>query len=468
MKWGEDVIERLYFVGIGGIGMSGLARYAKQLGLDVAGYDKTQTALTAQLEEEGISIGFDSDTLHFNQWFDPEKNKATGVVRTPAVPGTHPIFERITTLQLTVLKRSEMLGLIAQNFETFAVAGTHGKTTTTAMLTHLLANTPGGCNAFLGGIMVSTGSNVVLNKASKRLVVEADEFDRSFLHLNPTHAVITSMDPDHLDVYGDGEGFVAGFDTFSKQVTDTVVHESSIAANRLGLQYGCAPSREAAATLDYAAINPRTQNGWLIADVKMRDEWFEAVKFPMPGVHNLSNALAALCLADLAGISRVECLQRIGTFQGIHRRFAYHIREPHGTYIDDYAHHPNEIRAVLDAIRLHHPGKSIAAIFQPHLYSRTRDHMHEFAAVLSEFDRIYLLPICPAREEPIPGIDSQSLFENILNPCKHLISIERIFDNLKEHPPEVLLTIGAGDIDRCVNPLSEWLKQDLHRFKQLE
>ncbi len=468
MKWGEKTVDRLYFVGIGGIGMSGLARYARQLGLEVAGYDKTQTALTRALEKEGISIGFEENLDHFNHWFDPIESERTGIVRTPAVPRNHPLFDRIAELALPVIKRSKMLGAVAQNFETFAVAGTHGKTTTTAMLTHLLADTPGGCNAFLGGILASTGSNVLLNPESKRLVVEADEFDRSFLQLNPTHAVITSMDPDHLDIYGDADGFRAGFAAFGEQVTGHVVRESALTSAEADLTYGCATNRQTANHLDYAASNPRIESGWMVADIKMRDEWFESVKFPMPGMHNLSNALAALSLADLAGANRGACMKSMGMFGGIHRRFAYHIRESHGTYIDDYAHHPKEISAVLEAVRLHHPEKSITAIFQPHLYSRTRDHMMEFAEILSEFDRILLLPIYPAREEPINGIDSQSLFENILNPSKHLTSIERIFDNLKEHPPEVLLTIGAGDIDRLVQPLSDWLREDSQRFKPFE
>jgi UDP-N-acetylmuramate--alanine ligase len=468
MKWGEQTIDRLYFIGIGGIGMSGLARYAKQIGLDVAGYDKTRTALTHELGQEGISIGFEDSTDHFNHWFEPAAHKSTGIVHTPAVPSSHSLFERVSALGLPVLKRSEMLGAIARRFETFAVAGTHGKTTTTAMLTHLLENTPGGCNAFLGGILSSTGSNVLLNPKSTRLVVEADEFDRSFLQLNPTHAVITSMDPDHLDIYGDADGFKAGFEAFSAQVTGNVIRESAIGSNESGLTYGCVSDRNAADRLDFAASQPRTENGWMVADIKLRDEWFESVKFPMPGIHNLSNALAALSLADLAGANRADCMETIGSFRGIHRRFVYHIRESYGAYIDDYAHHPEEISALLEAVRLHHPGKSITAIFQPHLYSRTKDHMTEFAEILSQFDRIILLPIYPAREEPIKGIDSQSLFENILNPCKHLVSIERIFDNLKEHPPEILLTIGAGDIDRSVKPLSDWLKQDFRRFKKTE
>ena len=468
MKWEKQTVHRLYFVGIGGIGMSGLARYARQLGLDVAGYDKTDTALTHELKKEGISIGFEENLDHFNRWFDRNERERTGIVRTPAVPTNHPLFDRITELALPVLKRSEMLGAIAQSFETFAVAGTHGKTTTTAMLTHLLAESPGGCNAFLGGILASTGSNVLLNPESRRLVVEADEFDRSFLQLNPTHAVITSMDPDHLEVYGDADGFRAGFAAFGKQVSGTLIRESALASSEAELTYGCASDRQIANQLDYAASQPRIESGWMVADIKMRDEWFDSVKFPMPGMHNLSNALAALSLADLAGANREDCMQSIGHFKGIQRRFAYHIRESHGTYIDDYAHHPKEISAVLAAIQLHHPGKSITAIFQPHLYSRTRDHMMEFAEILSQFDRVLLLPIYPAREEPINGIDSQSLFENILNPSKHLTSIERIFDNLKEHPPEVLLTIGAGDIDRLVQPLSDWLREDYQRFKPFE
>ena len=292
-------------------------------------------------------------------------------------------------------------------------------------------------------------------------VVEADEFDRSFLHLHPTHAAITSADPDHLDIYGDVASFHEGFRAFAERISGTLFLEADVHIEGVtGKRYGVTTSRQEAEAWHAAATALRIEDGWLTGDVWIGEGWHEDVRFPLAGVHNVKNALAALCLAEAAGASVEGSLQQLAAFQGIERRFAYHVRADHGIYIDDYAHHPVELEAAIAAVRLHHPGREITGIFQPHLFSRTRDNLVEFGQALAQLDRIFLLPIYPAREAPIPGIDSQALFENIPHPHKYLIESNQIFDNLKAYPPDVLMTLGAGDIDRCVQPLAHWLKED--------
>ncbi len=433
-----------YFIGIGGIGMSAIARYLHAEGVTVAGYDRTDSELIAQLKASGMSISAgasEAEALaHFNRWLDEVPHERALVVRTPAVPDDFPVLVRTRESGCRMGKRSEVLGWLTENAPTLAVAGTHGKTTTSALLAHLMNGQPSGCRAFIGGILVGTQSNTVWSPNAEWTVVEADEFDRSFLHLHPTHAAITSADPDHLDIYVRIEGVT-------------------------GKRYGVTTSRQEAESWHAAATALRIEDGWLTGDVSIGGGWHEGVRFPLAGVHNVKNALAAVCLAEAAGAAVEACLQRLGAFQGIERRFAYHVRADHGIYIDDYAHHPVELEAAIAAVRLHHPGREITGIFQPHLFTRTQDNLIEFGRALAQLDRVFLLPIYPAREVPIPGIDSQALFENIPHPHKYLIESNQIFDNLKAYPPDVLMTLGAGDIDRCVQPLAHWLKEDPHRFK---
>ena len=458
-------ISTVYFIGIGGIGMSALARYLKrQLGLNVAGYDRIESPLTEALMAEGIVVNHNHDQVP--AFIDSLPPESLLVVRPPAVPLDHPHHIALAKKGTSIMKRSELLGSIVAENPTLAVAGTHGKTTTTAILAHLLAGCPGKCNAFLGGIAAGVESNLYLDINAAWTVVEADEFDRSFLHLHPQHAIVTSLDPDHLDIYGDEKTFRDAFHSFSQQVEHGCLVHSDIAWGEPEAErYGIASNRKEAQRLAYAAINPQILHGVWTADVKLGSHWMAEVEFPMPGLHNVSNALAALALAHKAGAPMEICRDRLTTFQGIHRRFTYHINEEAGVYIDDYAHHPSELRAAIQTTRMQHPGKAITGIFQPHLYSRTQDHLMEFAAVLGTLDHVILLPIYAAREVPIPGIDSQRLYDNIPNTTKHLIDSERIFDCLKAHPPEVLITLGAGDIDRCAAPLKLWLLEDLNRFK---
>ena len=461
-------ISTAYFIGIGGIGMSALARYLKRKhAIRVAGYDRAPSDVTAALEAEGIEVYYNENLVPENIASLPPASIL--VIRTPAVSLDHPHHQTFEERGVRIIKRSELLGHIAQETPTLAVAGTHGKTTTTAMLAHLLDGCPGKCNAFLGGIATGIESNLYLNDGAPWTVVEADEFDRSFLHLHPEHAVITSLDPDHLDVYGSEKAFQEAFLSFSRQVSQgCLIHADVDWVGEENERYGIASNRKGTEHWTYAAVAPRVHKDVWTADVKLGSEWVEGVTFPMPGLHNVSNALAALALAHRAGAPMDVCFQRLKTFRGINRRFTYHIREEFGVYIDDYAHHPSELNAAIEAARAQHPGKEITGIFQPHLFSRTRDHMIEFGAVLSQLDRVILLPIYAAREQPIPGIDSQTLFENIPNPSKHIIDSERIFDCLKAHPPEVLMTLGAGDIDRSVIPVKQWLLEDGNRFKKIK
>lgn len=460
----------VYFIGIGGIGMSAIARYLHAEGVAVAGYDRTDSELIRQLKAAGMSISAgasDAEALaHFNDWLDEVPQKGALVVRTPAVPDEFPVLARARESGCRMGKRSEVLGWLTENQPTLAVAGTHGKTTTSAMLAHLMNAQPTGCRAFIGGILLGTQSNAMWSPNAEWTVVEADEFDRSFLHLHPTHAAITSADPDHLDVYGDTASFHEGFKAFAERISGTLFLEADVSIEGVqGKRYGVTTSREAAEAWHAATTNLRIEAGWMTGDVWIGNRWHPGVRFPLAGVHNVKNALAALCLAEAAGTSVESCLQQLASFQGIERRFAYHIRAEHGIYIDDYAHHPVELEAAIAAVRLHHPEREITGIFQPHLFSRTRDNLVEFGRALAQLDRVFLLPIYPAREVPIPGIDSQALFENIPHPHKYLIESNQIFDNLKAYPPDVLMTLGAGDIDRCVQPLAHWLREDPERFK---
>jgi len=465
--------KSLYFVGIGGIGMSGLARYFHAHGVEVAGYDRTGSDITNNLKASGmdVTIGQTADDalLHFESWLLRNQGEDATVIRTPAVQDDFPVLIAAQKAHVPIFKRSEVLGQLTHGQPTLAVAGTHGKTTTSAMLAHILMQEPQGCRAFIGGVMTSTKSNVFWSDQAQWTVVEADEFDRSFLHLQPTHAAITSADPDHLDIYGDFNSFQQGFRDFAGYVSGNLLMESEVVIDGLeGMRYGIAMTAEEAVSkrLSFAAIQPKVEEGWMTATVWVNGQIIPSVRFPLPGRHNVLNGLAAIALAHEAGIPVSRSVSHLSSFQGIERRFAYQIRQANGVYIDDYAHHPAELEAAIEAARTHHPGREITGIFQPHLFTRTRDHLKAFGQVLSKLDRIFLLPIYPAREAPIPGIDSQTLFENIPNPSKHLIESHQIFDNLKEFPPEVLMTLGAGDIDRLVKPLCNWLQEDPLRFKQ--
>lgn len=439
---------RAFLLGIGGIGMSAIARYLQAQGWEVAGYDRTESELTRDLAREGMAISHAPDASALPTGWQP-----ANVLRifTPAVPADLPLRQLLEAAG-PLHKRSAILGAIAAQQPSLAVAGTHGKTTTTTLLAHLLHDR---CNAFLGGISAATGSNLYLNRDARWTVVEADEFDRSFLHLYPTHAAITSLDPDHLDIYGDAAAFTAGFEEFAGQIQERLILHHTL-SNRLhppcpvrtyGIEAGDVRATEVVrdgARTQFTLVHP---DGSPITGCVL----------PMPGLHNLENAVAAAGLALAAGLSPEQLKERFATFQGVHRRFQYHLTGPGTIYLDDYAHHPEELRRTIEAARTAHPGKQLTGIFQPHLYTRTRDHLAAFAEVLSTLDACVLLPIYPAREAPIPGVDSQSLFEKISAPHKELVDAERIFGCLKDMPREVVMTLGAGDIDRWVHPLKTWL-----------
>lgn len=445
---------RAFLIGIGGIGMSAIARFLKAKGWSVAGYDRTPSPLTEQLEAEGIAVSTLPDVEAIPAGWRADLS-AILTLYTPAIPASLPILQLLQRTN-TLFKRSEILGWISQSLPCFAIAGTHGKTTTSTLLAHLLNDR---CNAFLGGISAATGSNLYLSERAQCMVVEADEFDRSFLHLHPTHAVITSLDPDHLDIYGTTESFVEGFQTFSMQVEDSLLMHHSLIGR---LSPGVAVTSYGVDTGDLCAQNVLREGPSTRFSLKLPSgDTIDDLVFPMPGLHNLENAVAASGLALRAGLPHDLLRQRLEDFQGVHRRFQYHILQEERAYIDDYAHHPEELKKTIEAARTAHPGKSITGIFQPHLFTRTRDNLDAFARELSALDAVILLPIYAARESPIPGVDSQSLFDKISAPLKELTSAHLIFDCLKEMPCEVVLTLGAGDIDRLVKPLTLWLLDNL-------
>ncbi|GGD45125.1 UDP-N-acetylmuramate--L-alanine ligase [Muriicola marianensis] len=429
--------HRVYFIGIGGIGMSALARYFLSQNMAVAGYDKTPTPLTRELEAQGIDIHFADDlSLVPAPFLKPED---TLIVYTPAVPKDHREWNHFTDQGFKVKKRSEVLGLITRDTFCFAVAGTHGKTTTSSILAHLLKETGTPITAFLGGISEDFNSNFIC-EGDQYSVVEADEFDRSFLRLHPDIACITSMDADHLDIYGDRESMRASFLEFASRLKPD---GKLFVRNGLpleGITYGIEDNS------DYCIKNIKIEHGTYIFDLGTPERTLEGVRFNKPGRHNLLNGLVAFAMAIQVNPPLDRLVKALETFKGVQRRFSYKIRQDDLIFIDDYAHHPTEIDAVLEAIREMHPGKSILAVFQPHLFSRTRDFMEEFASSLSGFDSILLLDIYPAREKPIPGITSEVLLERISNPNKKLVSKQDLAHEIKARNPEILVTLGAGDI----------------------
>lgn len=443
-----DTLHNIYFIGIGGIGMSGLARYFKRIGKEVAGYDKTPTRLTAELTSEGIPIHFEDAVSHIPK---PFTNSAhTLVVYTPAIPREHAEWNFFRENGFTIAKRAEVLGLITRHSFCYAVAGTHGKTTTSAILGHILRETGRPLTAFLGGISENFNSNFWMD-GSAYTVVEADEFDRSFLHLSPNIACVTSMDADHLDIYGEKQALEKAFVAF----TETLKPGGKLLVRKglplRGITYGIEDGA------DYSIQNIVVRESAYHFEVVTPTETLRNMEFHKPGRHNLLNALAALAMAAETGILPTEAAKALATFKGVQRRFSYQVKSDSLVFIDDYAHHPAEIDALYQGVREMHPGRKITAIFQPHLFSRTRDFADEFAASLARFDEVWLLDIYPAREKPIPGITSQWLLEKISNPHKKMVSKETLTAELKKSHKEVVLTIGAGDIgeevDRIKNAL---------------
>ena len=443
-------ITNVYFIGIGGIGMSALARYFNTNGKVVAGYDRTPTDITEMLEKEGIKVHFTDELDAIPNSF---KNvETTLVVYTPAVPKDHKELVFFQENGYQVVKRSEVLGFITKNTFCLAVAGTHGKTTTSSILAHIMVESGASVSAFLGGIAENFNSNLVL-KGSEYTVVEADEFDRSFLRLSPNIACITSMDADHLDIYGDEQHLIEGFHEFAGKIKPggSLIVRNGL--NIAGETYGLEDNS------DYSFQNIHIVDGIYHFDFKYAGGIYKDITFMKPGRHNLLNALAAIAMAVKAGIAPEKLLPHLATFKGVKRRFSYIIKEKDFVFIDDYAHHPSEINALYQAVTEMYPNTPKTIVFQPHLFTRTRDFMDDFAKSLSQFDEVILLDIYPARELPIEGITSQVLLEKITTPKKTLVSKTELIPLLLKKHPQLLLAVGAGDIGAEVAHIKEAMKK---------
>ncbi|SFC52871.1 UDP-N-acetylmuramate--L-alanine ligase [Zunongwangia mangrovi] len=445
-------IQNFYFIGIGGIGMSALARFFKSQDKNVAGYDKTASVLIKELEAEGILVTFKDDISEIPQQFkDSEK---TLVVYTPAVPKDNALYQYFVDEQFILKKRSEVLGLISSDRFTLAVAGTHGKTTTTAILGHLLKETHAPVTAFLGGVSEDIQSNLIL-KGDEVIVAEADEFDRSFLHLSPNIAAINSMDADHLDIYGVNEHLQASFKAFA----DLLPEDGTLfVKNGLPLKGKTIGIEDDA---DFSAINIKIIGGSYHFDLKTPTEIIEGFILNLPGRHNVLNAVTALAMALEYGSPTNQLSQALQSFKGIRRRFSYKIKTEELVLIDDYAHHPAEIDAVFGAVKELYPKKPNLVIFQPHLFSRTRDFADDFAEKLSQFDEIMLMDIYPAREKPIVGVDSEWLLGKIDNPKKQLVKRNELSAKIAKTKAKVILMLGAGDIGNEVETVKTALENEI-------
>ncbi|MBW4359724.1 UDP-N-acetylmuramate--L-alanine ligase [Flavobacterium taihuense] len=444
-------IKNVYFIGIGGIGMSALARYFKAIGKQVSGYDKTPSILTSELIESGIDIHFEDNIGLIPNEFYVEN---TLIIITPAVPVNHSEWNYFLERDYEVKKRAEVLGIITQDTFCFAVAGTHGKTTTSSILGHILYESGADVTAFIGGIVENYDSNLIGNGKTVT-VVEADEFDRSFLHLHPNIACITSMDADHLDIYGTSAAIEASFVEFANKVEDKC---KLFITNELPIEgVICAVNEEAV----FEAFNVRIENSSYVFDVKAPSGMLKDLRFGLPGKHNLMNALMALAMAVTYGTPTDVIANALASFKGIRRRFSYQIKEENLVYIDDYAHHPTEINAVHQAVRELYPDQKVLAIFQPHLFSRTRDFADNFAKSLSAFDEVFLMEIYPARELPMEGVTSQWLMNKMTNEHKKIVSKEDLITEILANDARVIVTIGAGDLGEMVPLIKKALYESL-------
>ena len=446
--------SNIYFIGIGGIGMSAIARYYNFKGLKVTGYDKTPSELTLALEAEGIEVHYEDNTE-----FIPKDVEHTLVVYTPAIPKDMGELVYVQEHGYRVIKRSRMLGEIAQGQRCLAVAGTHGKTTTSTLLAHIFQDSGEGCSAFLGGISKNHNTNLLVSP-NTTIVAEADEFDRSFLQLFPEIAVITSMDADHLDIYSDISNMHEAFKAFASQVSGTVI-------TRLGLPISADDTQAKIlrysydnSEADFYADSIRTDEcGYFTFNLNWPGGIIRDCKVGIPGWINVENAVAASAIALTYGLAPEKVRDALASFCGVKRRFDIHLNTAECSYIDDYAHHPKEISAAVSSIRDIFPGRRLTAIFQPHLYTRTRDFADEFAEALSKVDKLILLDIYPAREEPIPGVTSEIIFKNVTAPEKVMMKKEELMDYLQNEPVDTLITFGAGNIDRYIGPITEMLCQ---------
>ncbi|WP_304156148.1 UDP-N-acetylmuramate--L-alanine ligase [Mesonia mobilis] len=444
-------IQNIYFIGVGGIGMSALARYFVQQNKQVGGYDRTPSKITKKLEEEGVQITFTDRVEEIPSSFTQKEN--TLVVYTPAVSAENQLFQYFRDRGFGVKKRAEVLGMITKDFPTLAVAGTHGKTTTTAILAHILKQSGVKLTAFLGGISENYHTNFI-NDGHEAVVVEADEFDRSFLHLHPTIAAITSMDADHLDIYGQAEELKRTFLSFAEKVTDK---SNFFFKKGLELEGNSIAIEEKA---DYQIENVKVENGSYIFDFVSPKEIIKQIEFSLPGKHNLMNAATALSIGVKFGVEGEKLGKALASFKGVERRFTYHLKTEEKVLIEDYAHHPEEILAVHQAVREMHAGKKVLAVFQPHLFSRTKDFADEFANSLSKFDEVMLMEIYPAREKPIAGVNSELLLNKITNDKKQLVNREDLLEKIAASSAEVVVMMGAGDIGNEVETIKVALNRE--------
>lgn len=461
-----------YFLGIGGIGMSALARYFKLGGHNVSGYDRTESPLTKQLESEGIAIHYEDNPELIPQNIDL-------VIYTPAVPSDTREYKHLEALGYPMKKRSQVLGELTRGKKCIGVAGSHGKTTTSAMIAYLLSKTDIGCSAFLGGIAKNFDSNLIVNNNSEYVVVEADEYDRSFLQLHPYYSVITATDPDHLDIYGTHENLIAAFQQYANQTNpegalflkegltehghhhdeeeEHEEHEHHLQISEEIKHYSySARSIEA----DYYAINVRNYNGNIFFDLRTPNKVLYDIELQNSCLYNVENAVAAAAVALSCGLDEYQLRYGLKTFAGIRRRFDVRLKTKDIIYIDDYAHHPKEIAATLESIKYLYPDKRIVGIFQPHLYTRTRDLADEFVEALKPLDEVILMPIYPAREKPIPGVSSGMILRKMETMNKYLCSADQVPDLVEALCPDIVVTMGAGDIDRLVPVLEQRLKEE--------
>jgi UDP-N-acetylmuramate--alanine ligase len=458
-----DRYHTIYFLGIGGIGMSALARWFMKSGLKVSGYDKTSTVLTNELEHEGMAIHFNDDVKSIPQQVLNSKEQ-TLVIFTPAIPKDHTEYNYLKDNGYTILKRSEVLGLITKSYRTIGVAGTHGKTTTSSMIAHILKFAKKNMVAFLGGITTNYESNLIMEgevDTDTIVVVEADEFDRSFLRLFPETAVITSADPDHLDIYGDHDSMIVSFREYVKQIKQNgslIIHESI--ADRLASDAThITKSIYSMSRGQFFAGNITAHSGFFEFDLCGFGPTNERIRLGVPGFHNVENAVAASIAAHQYGVSIAQIKAALESFKGVKRRFEFVVKGQKTMYVDDYAHHPTEIEAFLRSMKSMYPRRKLTVVFQPHLYTRTRDFAEGFASSLSIADELVLMDIYPARELPIPGVDSDMIFKNVTSKVKIRCGKADLMQKLEALDIDVIATIGAGDIDTFVKPIKEMLSR---------
>ena len=455
-----DLYKNIFFVGIGGIGMSALARYFNKKNKSVYGYDMTKSDLCIQLQNEGVDIIYNDNSSNIFQDIYQSDTNETLIIYTPAIPSDNNILQFFNDRSFEIIKRSEALGYISKDAYTVAIAGTHGKTTTSTMLAHILKSSGNNPTAFLGGISHNYNTNFLFSESSSILIVEADEFDRSFLHLHADIAIITSIDVDHLDVYNDKSDLLLAFNQFVAQIKlngflvieDSVKHEIEL-NKQINIE-----SYSTTSICDYYSENISCNNSKMIFDMKFcKNKFINNIELNMPGNHNVSNAMSAIIVSSYLGVDKSNIKKAIKTFNGVYRRFDIHIDNKKLVYIDDYAHHPEEVLATINTTKKMYPSRKITVVFQPHLFSRTKDFAKEFSVSLKDADDLVLLDIFPARENPIEGIDSYMLLNLCTNNEKEVCTKDSLIPLLKNKKIDILLTLGAGDVSTLVQPIKHML-----------